>query len=117
MNPEEHLQRFFAAWMRHDGNEMSGFYAPDAVMEDPTLAAPRRGRGEIRCYYSEIFSELEDPHHELLDHAHRGERVWFEWNFGSGGIDKPRVRYRGVSIQTLADGLIAHDAAFWTPHD
>jgi ketosteroid isomerase-like protein len=115
MNAQEHLRLFFAAWMRHDADEMSGFYAPDAVIEDPTLPKPRQARDEIRRYYAEMFSELENPYHELLDHAHRGERVWFEWTFGSGGVDRPRVRYHGVSIQTLERGLIAHDASFWTP--
>ena len=53
--------------------------------------------------------------HELLDFAERGERIWFEWTFGSGGGSAPLERYHGVSIQTIRDGLIVHDIAFWNP--
>jgi ketosteroid isomerase-like protein len=112
---EAHLRAFFAAWMRHDVDEMAAFYAPDAVMEDPTLAEPRRGRGEIRRYYGDMFAALEDPEHALLDWAARGDRVWFEWTFGSGGRAAPRELYRGVSVQTLRDGAVVHDHAFWSP--
>lgn len=115
MTAAEHLEAFYAAWMRHDASEMAGFYAEDAVMEDPTLAEPRRGREAIERYYSEMFAELEDPIHELLDYAERGNRIWFEWTFGSGGRRGPLLRYHGVSIQTLRDGLIDHDVAFWAP--
>jgi ketosteroid isomerase-like protein len=115
MDALDHLERFFDAWMRHDGDEMAGFYAGDAIMEDPTLAEPRRGRDAVRRYYAEMFAALEDPHHELLDWAARDGRVWFEWTFGSGGRTQPREEYHGASIQTLRDGLVARDVAFWVP--
>jgi ketosteroid isomerase-like protein len=110
-----HLHRFFETWMRHDSAAMASFYSEDAVMEDPTLAAARRGRDEIERYYAEMFEELEDPVHELLDFAMRDDRIWFEWRFGSGGTRRPVERYHGVSIQTMRDGLVVHDVAFWSP--
>lgn len=115
MTPAEHLAAFYEAWMRHDAAEMAAFYAEDAVMEDPTLAEPRRGRDAIERYYAEMFSELERPVHELLDFAHRNDRIWFEWTFGSGGEQRPLERYHGASIQRMRDGLIIHDIAFWSP--
>ena len=113
----DHLQWFFAAWMRHDADEMAQFYAVDARMEDPTLAQPIDGRGAIRDYYANMYGSLENAEHELLDHAVSGDRVWFEWTFTSGGVHSPRASYRGVSIQTLRAGLIVHDHAFWSPDD
>jgi steroid delta-isomerase len=115
MNAPEHLESFFAAWMRHDAGEMAALYAEDAVMEDPTLAESRRGREAIRDYYAEMFASLESPEHGLLDWAARGDRIWFEWTFGSGGGARSREDYHGVSIQTFRDGLVVHDAAFWVP--
>ena len=70
----DHLQRFFAAWMRHDSDEMAQFYAVDARMEDPTLAQPIDGRGAIRDYYANMYGSLENAEHELLDHAVNGDR-------------------------------------------
>lgn len=115
MNGERHLRDFFAAWMRHDAREMAAFYAEDAQMDDPTLSEPRQGRAGIERYYAEMFAALENPRHDLLDHAVHGNRVWFEWTFGSGGQYQPREDYHGVSIQTFRDGVIVHDAAFWVP--
>jgi hypothetical protein len=112
----EHLARYFAAWQEHDADTVARLYHRDAVMEDPTLEVPRRGREAIHRYFAEMFASLEDPIHELLDHAERDGRVWFEWTFGSGGRAQPLERYRGVSIQTLGEsGLIVRDASFWVP--
>jgi hypothetical protein len=116
VSPERHLTAFFSTWMRHDAGAMAAFYALGAEMEDPTLAEPRRGRDAIERYYADMFATLERPQHELLDYAARGDRVWFEWTFASGGGREPPTRYHGVSIQTIRDGLIVHDAAFWNPH-
>jgi hypothetical protein len=112
MTAEERLARYFELWMCHDAGAMAELYASDAVMEDPTLPVARQGRAEIERYYAEMY---EAPVHELLDWAERGERIWFEWTFGSGGGDRPLERYHGVSIQTFRDGLIVHDVAFWSP--
>lgn len=111
-----HIEAYFATWASCDPIATAQFYAEDAVMEDPLLPAPRRGRVEIERYFAEMFASLEEPEHELLDWAVRGQRVWFEWTFGSGGSTRPRERYRGASIQTLRNGLIIHDHSFWSPN-
>jgi hypothetical protein len=111
-----HLERYFAAWQEHDADLVAPLYGEHAVMEDPTLHVPRQGRGEIHRYFVEMFAGLEDPIHDLLDHAERDGRVWFAWTFGSGGRARPLERYRGVSIQTLdAAGLIVRDESYWVP--
>ncbi|MBO67240.1 MAG: hypothetical protein CL398_02915 [Acidiferrobacteraceae bacterium] len=113
---KSHLEAFFAAWMRHDSDEMAEFYHQDAVMEDPTLDESRVGRLAIRDYYQEMFESLEQPEHDLLDYATQNDRVWFEWTFASGGLETPRLSYHGVSIQTIPETLIVHDHAFWSPN-
>lgn len=115
MNASRYLESFFGAWMRHDAGEMAGFYADDAVMDDPTLSAPRRGRDAIRSYYANMFAELESPEHHLVDYATRDSKVWFAWTFASGGERSERQSYRGVSVQTFHDGRIVRDDAFWHP--
>jgi len=114
---KSHLEAFFTAWMRHDADVMAEFYHQDAIMEDPTLAESRVGKQAIRDYYWDMFESLEEPQHDLLDYATQHDRVWFEWTFASGGLNKPRVNYRGVSIQTIPETLILHDHAFWSPND
>jgi len=85
-------------------------------MDDPTLDAPLRGYPAVTAYYRDMFSSLEEPRHELVDFASRNGHVWFQWTFESGGISKPRLEYRGVSIHTLRpDGLIEVDRSFWHP--
>jgi ketosteroid isomerase-like protein len=111
-----HLEAYFATWSDQQPAAVAAFYAPDAVMEDPLLATPRRGRGEIERYFAEMFETFEDPEHELLDWAVRGARVWFEWTFDTGGRTRPRETKRGASIQTVRDGLIVHDHSFWSPN-
>jgi hypothetical protein len=112
----DHLARYFAAWQRLDADEVADLYGAGAVMVDPTLTVPRQGREQVRAYFADMFDGLEDPIHDLLDHAERNGRVWFEWTFGSGGRTRPLERYRGVSIQTLdVSGLIVHDASYWVP--
>ena len=111
-----HLEAYFATWASLEAGATAAFYAADAVMEDPSLAEPRRGRDEIERYFADMFATLEDPTHDLLDWAIRGDRVWFEWTFMSGGKRSPRARHRGASIQTLRDGLIVLDKSFWTPN-
>jgi hypothetical protein len=102
-------------WMNFDAPAMASFYRDDATMEDPTLDEPRVGRTAIERYYDSMFRDLENPDHKLLDWAARGERIWFEWTFESGGNHSPRVAYHGVSIQSFRDELIVHDYAFWDP--
>lgn len=117
MNASAHLDAFFAAWMRHNAGEIASFYDEDAIMEDPTLAAPKIGRIAIERYYADMFATLEDPQHDLLDWAARAGRIWFEWTFASGGRTQTQASFHGVSIQTLRDGLIVRDAAFWVPRE
>jgi hypothetical protein len=111
-----HLEAYFATWSGQQPAAVAAFYDADAVMEDPLLVTPRRGRGEIERYFAEMFETFEDPEHELLDWAERGARVWFEWTFDTGGRTCPRQTHHGASIQTLRDGLIVHDLSFWSPN-
>jgi SnoaL-like domain len=113
---DAHLKKFFAAWLKADAAIVAACYAPDCIMDDPTLDLPIRGNAAVEAYYREMFSALEAPVHELVDFASRDNHIWFQWTFGSGGIGKPKVEHQGVSIHTLRpDGLIAVDRAFWQP--
>lgn len=106
--------------MRHGAAEMAAFYAENARMEDPTLCEPCVGRQAIYDYYASMYASLEKPafypEQELLHYATQKNRIWFAWVFASGGIQSPRVKYHGVSIQTIDQGLIIHDRAFWNPN-
>jgi hypothetical protein len=115
MSPDAYLEMYFETWMRFDAAAMAKLYDHHARMEDPTLDQARVGRGVIERYYAAMFEELEQPEHALLDWATRRNRIWFEWTFANGGQSSSRVSYHGVSIQTLRDGLIVHDHAFWNP--
>jgi ketosteroid isomerase-like protein len=117
VNPRTHLDTFFEAWMKYDASALAMFYAPDAIMEDPTFTAPLRGQQEIREYYRDMFASIDKPEHDLVMWSASEPHIWFEWTFvaAAGGV-KGRTHH-GVSIQTLRDGLIVVDRAFWMPRD
>jgi hypothetical protein len=115
MNHSTHLETYFRTWMERDPSKVAALYGTAAVLEDPTLDEPARGRDAIERYFADMFGTLENPVHVLTDWATRENRVWFEWEFKTGGVSRPMESYHGVSIQTLEDGLVIHDAAFWIP--
>ena len=106
-----HLETYLAVWETHDPDRTAALYAPHAVMDDPTLRSPLRGRAAIHRYFAHLFASLRQPERELLDWVERHDRVWFEWALISDG-----VRRTGASIQTLEDGLIVHDISYWNPN-
>ena len=93
MDALDHLERFFAAWMRHDGDEMAallrrrrGHGGPDARGAAP---GPGRDRALLR---RDVRRARGSASTSCSTGRQRDERVWFEWTFGSGGRTQPRER-------------------------
>jgi ketosteroid isomerase-like protein len=93
---------------------MAAKYAADAVMEDPLLAEPARGREAIREYYANQFRELESLDYAPLDYAVANDGIYIRWRY-SFRRDGARLVFLGVSVKRFRQGLIATDLAYWAP--
>jgi ketosteroid isomerase-like protein len=108
------VEEYYRDWNTLDGDRMAAKYAEDAVMEDPLLAEPARGREGIRAYYHAQFRELSALEYMPLDYGCGDDRVYIRWQY-SFVRDGERLVFRGVSVKVFRDGLIAADLAYWAP--
>jgi ketosteroid isomerase-like protein len=100
------LDRFYAAFARHDGAEMAACYAPDATFTDPVFTDLRgREPGAMWLMLTERSSDLEV---DLVDRAAAGDTGSAHWvaryTFGKTGrpvVNDVRSAFR------FHDGLIA----------
>jgi steroid Delta-isomerase len=105
---------YYRDWNTLDGDRMAAKYAEDAVMEDPLLTEPARGREAIRAYYKNQFRDLESLDYAPLAYGLGDDRVYIHWQY-SFERDGERLVFRGVSVKVLRDGLITADLAYWAP--
>ena len=103
---DELIQRFYAAFDRHDGDEMAGCYAPDAHFSDPVFTDLRDG--EPCAMWRMLTGASDDLSVELLEHEadeDSGSAHWLaHYTFTQTGrhVDNDvRARFR------FKDGLIA----------
>ncbi len=77
-NPNDELiQRFYAAFDRHDGDEMAGCYAPDAHFSDPVFTDLRDG--EPGAMWRMLTGASDDLTVELLEHEANGDSGSARW--------------------------------------
>jgi uncharacterized protein len=109
---DELIQRFYAAFARHDGEEMAACYAPDAHFSDPVFAGLRDG--EPGAMWRMLTGRAEDLEVQLLEHdadEERGSAHWLaDYTFSTTG----RKVHNDVRAEfRFRDGLIAeHRDAF-----
>jgi steroid delta-isomerase-like uncharacterized protein len=109
-----------AAWNAHDPERAAAFYAPNYVGTDVGHASPQhgpRGRMVVLRSYIRAFPDLRFEGEVLVD----GERAVLLWTMHGthrGTImhippTGRKVAVRGVSVLTIADGLITHGETIW----
>jgi ketosteroid isomerase-like protein len=109
---DELIQRFYAAFARHDGEEMAACYAPDAHFSDPVFTDLRDG--EPGAMWRMLTGRAEDLEVQLLAHEadeERGSAHWLaDYTFSTTG----RKVHNDVRAEfRFRDGLIAdHRDAF-----
>jgi ketosteroid isomerase-like protein len=103
---DELIQRFYAAFDRHDGDDMAACYTPDATFSDPVFQDLKDG--EPGAMWRMLTGASDDLRVELLEHEaddHSGSARWLaHYTFTQTGrhVDNDvRASFR------FRDGLIA----------
>ena len=109
------IQRFYAAFDKHDGDTMAACYAPDAVFEDPAFG--RLSGEEAGDMWRMLTARAEDLHVDLLAHDADGSGGSAHWvaHYTFSATSRPVVNDVQASFR-FRDGLIVehHDRfSFW----
>jgi ketosteroid isomerase-like protein len=71
------IQRFYAAFDRHDGDEMAACYTPDAHFSDPVFQDLRDE--EPGAMWRMLTGASDNLSVELLEHEADGDSGWARW--------------------------------------
>ncbi|PXW30335.1 UNVERIFIED_CONTAM: steroid delta-isomerase [Williamsia faeni] len=94
---------------------IADLYAPDATLEDPVGTEPRRGRDDIRSFYSKISSSGIAA--ELITMRVSGNSAAFHFRVTTTTADQV-ITIEPIDVMTFDnDGLITSMRAFWSPID
>jgi taurine dehydrogenase small subunit len=110
------LERFGAAWNRHDVDAMMACMADDCVYlasfgvdEDGT---PFVGREAVRSGFARFLATFPDGRYENTKIFADGDRAAMEWTFVHTGPDGDEVRVRGCDLYELRNGKILKKDGF-----
>ncbi len=107
----ELLERFAAAWNRHDLDALMSMMTDDCVFEasaGPDVNGQRsEGKAAVRAAYASVFETFPDARWSNPRHVVSGNRGVSEWTFTGTRADGTRVEVTGCDLFTLRDGLIA----------
>jgi ketosteroid isomerase-like protein len=99
------LDRFAAAWNRHDLDGLMACMADDCVFEaaaGPDAAGTRHvGRDAVRKAYAAIFEAYKDGRWNNPRHFVAGSRAVSEWTFTGTTAAGARVETNGCDVFTL----------------
>jgi ketosteroid isomerase-like protein len=99
------IERFYAAFARHDGDAMAACYAPDAIFRDPVFG--QLDAAETAAMWRMLIARAPDLKVELAEHdadATQGSARWVaHYTFSSTGrpvVNEVRAKFK------FRDGLI-----------
>ena len=105
------LDRFAAAWNRHDLDALMSMMTDDCVFEasaGPEIAGQRsQGKPAVRAAYAAVFETFHDAHWANARHVISGNRGVSEWTFTGTRNDGKRVEVNGCDLFTFRHGRIA----------
>ena len=105
------LDRFAAAWNRHDLDGLMAMMTDDCVFEasaGPNVDGERsEGPGAVRAAFAAVFEQFPDAQWNHPKHFIAGERAVSEWTFTGTRTDGTRVEVNGCDLFTIRDGKIA----------
>jgi steroid delta-isomerase-like uncharacterized protein len=115
------VEALFRALNEHDLDKIIALHTPDAVLEDPDLTAPVKGRAAIAAEFAMMFRVFPDQQYlmdEVEVYVADSGRVAARYHLiGTmmGPIDPPgfaptgkKASVSGVCLYEFQDGLIAH---------
>jgi ketosteroid isomerase-like protein len=105
------LDRFAAAWNRHDLDALMSMVTADCVFEasaGPHVNGQRsEGTLAVRAAYAAVFEAFPDAQWTGPRHMVVGNRGVSEWTFVGTQRDGKRVEVTGCDLFTFRDGKIA----------
>src|SRR5688572_13439470 len=112
----ELLDRFAAAWNRHDLDALMSMMTDDCVFEasaGPQVNGQRsEGKQAVRAAFAAVFEAFHDAHWANARHFIAGNRGVSEWTFSGTREDGTRVEVTGCDLLTFRDGKIAIKNAY-----
>ena len=105
------LDRFAAAWNRHDLDAIMAMMTDDCVFQasaGPDVDGQRsEGKAAVRAAYAAVFAVFPDARWADARHLVAGLRGVSEWTFVGTQGDGLRVEVTGCDLFTFRDGKIA----------
>lgn len=105
------LDRFAAAWNRHDIDALMSMMTDDGVFEasagDTVNGTRYEGKQAVRAAYESIFQTYPDARWVNARHFVSGNRGLSEWTFTGTLEDGKRVEVTGCDVFTFRGGKIA----------
>jgi uncharacterized protein (TIGR03086 family) len=112
-DPAAVVERFNAAFNRHDVAAVMALMSDDCVFEGTVPPDGRRyvGSAAVRSAWEELFASSPDAWFDTEETIAAGDRVVVRWRYrwgpgGSGG------HVRGVDVFRIADGLVTEKLAY-----
>jgi ketosteroid isomerase-like protein len=109
------LERFNAAFNRHDADGMMALMAPDCVFEN-TYPAPDgtryRGWEAVRGYWIEFFQTSAGARLDFEEVATFEDRAVQRWVYSWQGDSGAHGRVRGIDLFRFRDGLITEKLSY-----
>ena len=110
-NLVELLDRFAAAWNRHDLDALMSMMTDDCVFEASAGAQVNgqrsKGKEAVRAAYAAVFEAFPDAQWANPRHLISGNRGVSEWTFTGTQRDGKRVEVTGCDLFTFREGKIA----------
>jgi ketosteroid isomerase-like protein len=110
------IDRFAAAWNRHDVDAIVSMMTPDGVMYASAgfhaLGRRLHGREELRIGIAEILRSMPDARWNGAKHFVAGDRGVTEWVFTATRPHGSKVDSPGCDVFTFRDALIAIKNSF-----
>jgi steroid delta-isomerase-like uncharacterized protein len=126
----EFVARYMSAWNGCDAEALARLVCEDVVWEDPALAQPARGVGEVAHFMRfscAAFPDLSFSEPEPPALAASGDIVLWGWRMqgtNRGEIDPPgfaptgrRMDIEGIDRWVMRDGRIARYRAFYDSNE
>jgi len=110
------IERLQAGINAHDLDALVACFAEGHVSEAP--CHPDRsftGAAQVRRNWTQILGGVPDLSARLVSSTVNGDRVWCEWEWAGTRLDGMPHVMRGVTITSVADGLIAGTRFYMEP--
>jgi len=114
ISPEAVVQRFNAAFNRHDVDALAEWLTDDTAFEDTSPAPDGRriqGKAEVVAFWRAWFERNQDARFEAEDTIVAADRVVVLWIYRKVRDGKP-WHIRGVDVFTVRDGKVAAKLAY-----